>query len=57
MRLLMNLTHAMNEFADAVRIYIDPYFFRTSGKFCIHDSEGVTNMMVEAWILPSEYRD
>lgn len=57
MRLLMNLTHAMNEFSDAVRIYIDPYFFRTSGKFCIHDSEGVTNMLTEVWILPSEYRD
>lgn len=57
MRLLMNITHAMNEFSDSVRAYLDPYFFRTNGRFCIHDSEGVTNMLTENWILPSEYRD
>lgn len=57
LRLLLNLTHAINLFADAVRIYIDPYFFLNPGRFAIHDSLGVTDMLNETWILPNRYSD
>lgn len=56
MRLLLNLNHAMNEFSDTVRIHLDPSFFLEKGKFCIHDSLGVTNNLYETWILPHDYK-
>ncbi len=55
--LLMNLTHAINEFSDCVRAFVDPYFFLQRGRFCICDSMGVTNELIPCWILPSGYRD
>lgn len=54
--LLMNLTHAINEFSDCVRASIDPFFFLERGRFSIRDSMGVTDMMNPCWILPSGYR-
>lgn len=55
--LLMNLTHAINEFADRVRAFVDPFFFLERGRFSICDSMGVTNMLNPCWILPSGYLD
>ncbi|MDJ0500702.1 MAG: hypothetical protein PX483_07580 [Nostocales cyanobacterium LE14-WE4] len=56
-RMLMNMTHAVNEFVDQVRAFLDPYFFLKKGKFCIYDSLGVTNMLTECWIIPSAFKD
>lgn len=55
--LLMNLTHAVNEFSDHVRMFLDPAFFLQQGRFAICDSMGVTNQLESCWILPSVYRD
>ncbi|TLS76002.1 hypothetical protein FE236_07650 [Mariprofundus erugo] len=55
--LLMNLTHAINEFSDCVRAFVDPFFFLERGRFSICDSMGVTNMLNPCWILPSGYLD
>lgn len=55
--LLLNLTHAINEFSDSVRAFLDPFFFLQKGRFTIYDSMGVTNMLNPCWILPSGYRD
>jgi len=54
-RLLSNLTHALNEFSDAVRMYIDPYFYLTQGKFSITDCEGVTNNLMPCERVPEFY--
>lgn len=55
--LLMNLTHAINQFSDCIRAFVDPSFFLTRGRFSIYDSIGVTNMLKPCWILPSGYQD
>jgi hypothetical protein len=55
--LLMNLTHAINEFSDYVRAFVDPFFFLERGRFSICDSMGVTNSLNPCWILPSRYLD
>jgi len=54
--LLMNMTHAINQFSDCVRTFVDPFFFLEKGRFSICDSMGVTNTMNPCWILPSGYR-
>jgi hypothetical protein len=55
-RLLMNLTHALNEFATAVRSTTRPTYFLSAGEFYILDSLGVTNGMEGAAYFPSEYQ-
>ena len=55
--LLMNLTHAINEFSYYVRMFVNPLFFLEKGKFSICDSMGVTDMLNPCWILPDGYRD
>lgn len=55
--LLMNFTHAINEFSDCVRAFVDPFFFLDRGRFSICDSMGVTNMLSPCWILPHGYSD
>lgn len=55
--LLNNMTHAINEFSDCVRAFLDPSFFLVRGRFSICDSMGVTNMLQPCWILPRNYLD
>jgi len=56
-RLLMNLTHAVNEYAEAVRTTIKPDYFYVTGKFVVFDFMGVTNQMESVTYLPSGYQD
>lgn len=55
--LLMNFTHAVNEFADCVRTYINPHFFLSKGKFTICDELGVLNELESCEIFVSKYED
>jgi hypothetical protein len=55
--LLHNLVVALNEFADAVRKYLNPNYFFFQGKFIIVDSLGVTNDMVSSIYTPENYID
>lgn len=54
--LLWNLTHALNEFAAAVRSTIRPAYFLSSGAFYILDSLGVTNGMEGVAYFPESYQ-
>ncbi len=56
-RLLMNLTHALNEYADAVRATIKPDYFYVSGKFVVFDFMGVTNQMESVSYLPKDFQN
>lgn len=55
--LLVNLTFALTECAQAVRRSVDQNYFLTAGKFSIHDALGVTNEMNPIYIIPDRYVD
>lgn len=54
-RLFFNLTHALNEYAETVRKYIKPDYFKLQGKFTIMDNMGVLNRGDSASYLPDNY--
>ena len=53
--LLFNLAVALNEYADAVRKYLNPHYLVFQGKFIIEDTFGLTNEMKPVIYTPVEY--
>jgi len=53
--LLMDIVHALNKFSEQVRMYIDPNFFLSEGKFAVWDSMGVTNQLTPMRYIPQDY--
>jgi len=55
-RLLFNLVCALNEFADQVRIDLNPDYFKIQGKFVVLDAMGVLEKpLVSKAFLPEDY--
>jgi hypothetical protein len=54
--LLFNLVRALNEFSEAVRVYLRPTFFIRQGQFCVHDFMGMMGgSLTETWHIPGRY--
>lgn len=53
--MLFNIVVALNEYADAVRTFVNPSYFVYEGKFIIDDTMGVMSEMVPAIHIPKEY--
>jgi hypothetical protein len=56
-RLLFNLTAALNRFADVVRSTIRPTYFLSSGKFFVVDMVGVLSHLQPKVYFPESYRE
>lgn len=55
--MIWNFTHALNEYAVAVRKTIKPSYFFLEGKFCFVDDMGVTNSLEGYHSIPTSFRD
>lgn len=55
LKLLLNIVVALNEYAEAVRRYLNPDYFFLQGKFTLCDSMGVTNGLQPIHYMPADY--